>query len=366
MSDTSKIDTSPLPGDEVISHGHGNGKRKKGVIILLVIAVVFAATGTRWWIRHQTHIETDNAFIEAHIHPVASRVGGSVVKLLVSDNQRVHKGDLLLEIDPADYRITIQKAEADLQIARNESNGDTSQVAVSEAALRQAKALADQADIDLERGKNLFSREVIPREQLDRLETAHRVAVARLREAELELRKDRLIAGEDQGAGHAKVRQKEAVLTDARLKLSYTRIYAPVDGFVTRKSVEAGNIVQPGQPLMALVPLDDSWVTANYKERQLAQIKPGQKVVLTVDAYPGRRFTGRVDSIMAGTGAAFSLLPPENATGNYVKVVQRIPVKIAIDRDSDPDHLLRVGMSVIPVVLAERKLSDILGEISPF
>jgi membrane fusion protein, multidrug efflux system len=168
------------------------------------------------------------------------------------------------------------------------------------------------------------------------------------------------------GGNRAKVLQRQAQLREARLQLSYTRIVAPGNGYITRKGVEPGANIQAGQPLMALVPLQDAWITANYKEGQLTHIKPGQKVEFTVDAYPGRTFKGRVDSIMAGTGAAFSLLPPENATGNYVKVVQRIPVKIVIDNNSDPDHLLRVGMSVIPTVLVERSTGDILKGLIPF
>jgi len=136
---------------------------------------------------------------------------------------------------------------------------------------------------------------------------------------------------------------------------------APNDGYVTRRGVEAGNYVQPGQALMAVVSLKDAWITANYKESQLTDVRPGQKVEFTVDSYPGRRFTGQVESVMAGTGAAFSMLPPENATGNYVKVIQRVPVKIAIDKGSDPEHLLRVGMSVVPVILTGRRFTDVIG-----
>jgi len=147
------------------------------------------------------------------------------------------------------------------------------------------------------------------------------------------------------------VKQGEAVLDSARLNFGYTKIYAPTDGYVTKKSVEVGNQIQPGQPLMAVVPLNDIYVTANYKETQLEKVRPGQKVDITVDTYPGKVFKGKVDSIMAGTGSVFSLFPPENATGNYVKVVQRIPVKIVFDQDTDPQHVLRMGMSVEPTVV---------------
>jgi membrane fusion protein (multidrug efflux system) len=153
----------------------------------------------------------------------------------------------------------------------------------------------------------------------------------------------------------AQIQEKEATLKMAELNQSYTRIYAPSEGYITKRTVEVGNQVQAGQPLMAIVPLtqEDIWITANYKETQLKYVKPGQRVTIKVDTYPGKTFEGRVNSIMAGTGAVFSLFPPENATGNFVKVVQRIPVKILLESGTDPNHLLRIGMSVAPTILIE-------------
>jgi membrane fusion protein (multidrug efflux system) len=354
---SAKIDSSPQ---------NGSFKKKKALSIILILSLMFAIIGIRWWIRHQTHIETDNAFIESHVHPVASRISGKVVRVAVNDNQQVKKGDLLIEIDPADYRVQVDKASADVRVAKNEADGETSEAPVAQAAVQRARAGAEQATSDLARGRALFNKEVISREQFERIETAEKVAAAQLLEAQEALRRTMAVAGLSGGDSQAKVHQKRAVLAESELKLSYTRIYASSDGFITRRSVEQGNVVQVGQPLMALVPLSDAWITANYKERQLTHIRPGQKVEFSVDAYPGRKFTGRVDSIMAGTGAAFSLLPPENATGNYVKVVQRIPVKITIDPTSDQVKLLRMGMSVVPAVLVERRTSDILREMVPF
>lgn len=323
--------------------------------------------GLRWFIRSMTHITTDNAFVEAHIHAISPRVPGTVTAVPVTDNQFVRKGDLLVELDPADYEVRLSAASADLDMARNETSGDYAQVEAARAAVSHARARLDQADLDLRRGSALFAKEVIPREQLDRLETARRVAAAQLREAEEGVRKAEAQLGlSGSGGREARIAQREAKLREASLSLSYTRITAPADGYVTRKGVEPGTTVQAGQPLMAVVPLDDAWITANFKESQLTHMRPGQKVTFTVDAYPSRTFTGRVESIMAGTGAAFSLLPPENATGNYVKVVQRVPVKIAVDRESDPQHFLRVGMSVVPVVDVDRKLGDILRDFWPF
>ena len=346
---------------------NGSSKRNRAFVILLVMCLICVWFGARWWYRGKTHIETDNAFIEANIVALSSRVPGTVKRVLVRDNQYVKKGDLLVELDEDDYRAMAAQAAAGVGVARNESEGDHQKVEASRAALQLARARHDQAGLDLQRGEALFLREVIPKEQLDRQRTAHRISASQLKEAEEVLKQDLAEAGlGSPGGGQAKVRQKQAQLDVANLQLSYTRLTAPADGYITRKGVEPGANIQAGQPLMALVPLQDAWVVANYKERQLTHITPGQKVEFTVDAYPGRTFTGRVDSIMAGTGAAFSLLPPENATGNYVKVVQRIPVKIVIDSNSDPAHLLRVGMSVVPTVLVERSTRDILGDLNPF
>jgi membrane fusion protein (multidrug efflux system) len=261
----------------------------------------------------------------------------------------------------------MQNATAQLDVARNETSSNYAQVDAARAALNSDKAKLEQAELDLARGKALFKKEVIPKEQLDRLETARRIAAAKLIETEGSVRRALAILGlTGAGGKDAQIERKKAELEESRLNLSYTRIYAPADGYITRKSVEPGNNIQAGQPLMALVALNEAWITANYKERQLTHVAAGQKVEFTVDSFPGQKFTGVVDSIMAGTGAAFSLLPPENATGNYVKVVQRIPVKILINKDSDPKHLLRVGMSVVPSILTGLKLGDILREQNPF
>ncbi|GLI36628.1 HlyD family secretion protein [Geobacter hydrogenophilus] len=346
---------------------HRGGRRKRAGIILLLVILIGLFMGLRWVIRSKALITTDNAFVEAHIHAVSPRVSGTVTAVPVKDNQFVKKGETLVELDPTDYEVRVRVATADLDMARNETSGDYAQVEAARATVSHARARLDQAELDLRRGSALFAKEVIPREQLDRLETARRVAAAQLREAEEGVRKVQAELGlAGSGGKEARVAQREAKLREASLSLSYTRIVAPVDGYVTRKSVETGSTVQAGQPLMAVVALDDTWVTANYKESQLTHMKPGQKVEFTVDAYPSRTFTGRVESIMAGTGAAFSLLPPENATGNYVKVVQRVPVKIVVDPGSDPQHLLRVGMSVVPTVNTGRKIGEILRDFRPF
>jgi len=369
QTDEAGISMQPEYAREPESPTEKNGitKRHKALAILLIVAVVGGWFGLHWWFRSQTHIETDNAFIDARSVPVSFKVGGTVRRVLVRDNQFMKQGDLLLELDDQDYRAGVAQAEAAVGVAENETGADYKKVEGARAAVQLARAQLDQAELDLQRGEALFRREVIPREQLDRLRTANRVAGSQVKEAQEALKRYLAEAGlAGKGGNKAKVLQRKAQLDEARLQLSYTRIVAPRDGYITKKSVEPGTNVQAGQPLLALVPLQEAWITANYKESQLTHIRPGQSVEFTVDAYPGRTFTGKVDSIMAGTGAAFSLLPPENATGNYVKVVQRVPIKIVIDNNSDPEHLLRVGMSVIPTVVVGRTAKDVLRDLNPF
>ena len=345
----------------------GGNKRAKSLLILLTVIIVGGWFGMKMFISGRSNIETDNAFIEARIVPVSSKVSGTVARVLVGDNQFVKQGDLLLEIDGRDYQLQIAKAAAGVGMAENEMGGEQMKAEGARAALQSANARFDQTVLDHGRGEKLYSRDVLSKEQLDRLTTAKRVSEAQLREAEEALKRAQAEAGLAKKSGSkAKILQRKAQLDEAELQLAYTKIYAPRDGYVTRKSIEAGVNIQAGQPLMALVPLQEAWITANYKERQITWLKPEQKVEFSVDAYPGKTFSGTVDSIMAGTGAAFSLLPPENATGNYVKVVQRVPVKITIDRNSDPERLLRVGMSVVPVVLTGRRAGDVLMELNPF
>jgi len=362
---TPPSDSTPAIQPEAVKTGLT--PQRKAATLMLTLAAIGIWLGLRWLIDARTNITTDNAFIESNIHPISARISGTVTTIHAKDNQLVKKGELLVELDPADYRVAAEKAEAAVGIALNETSGDASQVAAARAAVQSAKARQEQNKLDLKRGEALYSREVIPKEQLDRLRTNQRVADAQLQEAVEQQKRAEALAGITNGpGGKARVRQKQAELSESRLKLTYTRIVAPVDGYITRKGVETGATIQPGQALMAVVPLASSWVTANFKESQLTYIKPGQKVSFKVDAYPGKTFSGTVESIMAGTGAAFSLLPPENASGNYVKVVQRIPVKIMINQSSDPDHQLRVGMSVIPTVQTGRTAGQVLKELIPF
>ncbi len=308
---------------------------------------------TSWWWRYsKTHITTDDAFIESKTYPVSAKIAGRIKEIYVTDNQAVKKGDLIAYLDPADYEVQVREAEANLVLARNETSGEYALVEATKAGVAQAMAAFDQSKLDLERGKSLFTKEVIPREQLDRLVTQYRMAESKLMETREKLNREEANIGLAKNGGkEARIEQRESRLAQTRLNLSYTKIIAPSDGYVTRKTAEVGNVIQPGQTLMSIVDLENIWITANYKESQLTRVKPGQSVEFEVDTYPGRRFNGRVDSIMAGTGSAFALLPPENASGNFVKVVQRIPVKIAVISAADTESVLRAGMSVVPTII---------------
>lgn len=286
---------------------NNGGKKKKALMIFGVVVAIGALAGSLYSGYLKTRIGTDDAFIEGNVHTVSARISGMVKTVAVTDNQAVKRGDLLVELDPADYRSRVEAARANLELQRVNHR---------------------LADRERKRAESLYQGEVSSVDRLDRAVSAHEIAQAQVRLAEEQLRQ-------------------------AELNLSYTSITAPANGSVTRKSVQTGNQVQAGQPLMAIVDLESLWVVANFKETQMERIRPGQKVVFTVDSYPGKTFNGVVDSIMAGTGASFSLFPAENATGNFVKVVQRIPVKIRIAEGSDPGRLLRVGMSVEPTVLAK-------------
>jgi membrane fusion protein (multidrug efflux system) len=358
-----------------------NQKRKKIALILFPIIIVLGAVAIYVYLQYSaTHISTDDAFVDGRMHVIAPKVPGTVKVIHIQDNQLVKKNDLLLEIDPVDYEIMVRQAQADLDNQRKtlseiRDSVDTvtkqmEQIAAAleagRANLELQKANLELARVNLQRAEYLLKKEAIAKQQYDNAKNAHEVASAQVRageaqvkqlEASLEAQKALI----KQTAARipsqkAQIRQKEAVLQGAELNRGYTKISAPADGYITKRTVEIGNQVQAGQPLMAVVPLNqgDIWITANYKETQLKKVKPGQRVVIRVDTFPGRVFYGTVDSVMAGTGAVFSLFPPENATGNYVKVVQRIPVKIVLEKGSDPGHLLRIGMSVVPTILVEQ------------
>jgi membrane fusion protein (multidrug efflux system) len=356
------------------------GRRKRMAFILFPILLVAGAPALYFYLQYvETHISTDDAFVDGHVHVVASKVRGTVKAIYIKDNQLVKKRDLLLEIDPTDYEVTVKQAQADLETEKAKLSGIQDQVVTAKTHLQEIAAQLEaaranlevqeanlrQSEMDLNRAEILIKKEYIAKQDYDRAKTAHEVSVAQVKaardtvkqlEASLETQKA-LIRQTESGLipQRGQIQQKEAVLEGANLNRAYTKIYSPSDGYITKRTVEVGNQIQADQPLMAVVPLsqEEIWITANYKETQLKKVKPGQKVKVKVDTYPGRVFYGRVNSLMAGTGAVFSLFPPENATGSFVKVVQRIPVKIVLESGTDPEHLLRIGMSVVPTILID-------------
>jgi membrane fusion protein (multidrug efflux system) len=336
-------------------------KRKRRVRLLLIAAAVIVigvAVTIYYEIFRAPYESTDDAFIESHVTTISPRVSGQVLRLLIRDNQPVKEDDLLLEIDPRDYETRLAQARADLAAARSQLEQARVQTLVAQAKADQehANVLAVEAETkrarsDLKRYQSVENR-AVSRSQLDLVQTQ-----ARSSEANLEAARNREKAAQAQVTlSHAEVetaaaqlKQAEAKTRQAELDLSYTKLSAPRSGRVTRRTVEQGAYVQTGQSLLALVP-DQFWIIANYKETQLNRMRPGQPVRIHVDAYPQRDYRGKVDSLQAGSGARFSLLPPENAVGNYVKVVQRVPVKIVFDEPLPPEIVLGPGMSVVPTV----------------
>jgi membrane fusion protein (multidrug efflux system) len=336
-------------------------RSKRGKLKLFVgVAVLIVLVAAIFYYLHcvAPYESTDDAFIDGYVTLVSPRVPGQITKLLVMDNQKVRAGDVLVEIDPRDYEAKAAQARADLAAAQSQLNQSQAQVKVSEAKVTQAQAAVTAADAenqraadDLKRYESVESR-AISKSSFDLAQAQARAAAANVESARSQTNaaeSDVELSEAGVETAKAAVQQAEAKLQQVELNLSYTKIIAPLDARVTARSVQLGNYVQPGQALMALVPRD-VWVVANFKETQLTHMKPGQPVELTIDAYPRRKFKGKVDSLQAGTGARFSLLPPENAVGNYIKVVQRIPVKIIFDEELPTNLDIAPGMSVVPEV----------------
>lgn len=394
--------------------------RFKGI---LGLAVLLALGIGGWLVLTRGQESTDDAQVDGHVTQMAARVGGTILKVHISDHQAVEAGEVLVELDARDYQIALDRvraeladAEAALLAARSNvpitsttasSNLTTAQGSVEQArsaveagerevdavnarvtALqareREAQANATRAARDVERLKGLLAKDEVSQQQYDaavaaadatragvdsaraqtlEAEAAVRVAESRLAQAKTGERQatagvrsartvpEQVTAVRARAAGaQARVEQVRAQVAQAELNLQHTTLTAPTAGVIAHKNANPGQVVQAGQPLFAIVQMDDVWVTANFKETQLAHMRPGQRVTLHVDAYGGRTFTGHVDSIAAATGARFSLLPPENASGNFVKVVQRIPVRIVLEPGQHADAVLRPGMSVTPTV----------------
>ena len=337
-------------------------RRRLPLIIVGVLAVGLAIWGLNRYLYSRHHVSTDNAQVDGHITLISPRVEAFVNRILVDDNQHVGAGDTLVVLDNRDLKVKLEQAEAELRAAEAAvgSRGRAGQaqaeyqVSRAEAASEQAGVAAAEADYkkaaaDVERYRSLAAQKIISAQQLDAAEATASAAAAKLEAA----RRQAAAAGSQVSASGAAVRSAdarlaaaEAAVDNARLQLSYTYITAPVSGIVAKRNAEVGALVQVGQTLMSIVPDENVWVTANLKETQLTHVRVGDRAEFTVDAYPGRKFEGRVESLSPATGARFSLLPPDNATGNFTKVVQRVPVRIAVDEAAGSPVPLRPGMSV--------------------
>ena len=327
--------------------------------VLAVAGVVAAAALTCAYVRFVAPYEsTDDAFIEGDATPIAPQVAGQVVQLLVNDNQEVKQGEVLVRIDAREYQAKVDQARANLEAAKGRLDQASAQYAVDEAKVEQekanvivAQAESRYAEADSKRYQSVGDI-AVSQSQLDLADTQ-----AKSTAAEVDAARSKEFAAEAQakldqaniGTAKAEIERDAAADRQAELDLSYTEVTAPVAGFVTHRTVDNGAYVQAGQNLLAVMPRQ-VWIVANFKETQLKHMRLGQPVEVRVDAYPQVKFHGRVDSIQAGTGARFSLLPPENATGNYVKVVQRVPVKIELDEVPGPAYVLGAGMSAEPKV----------------
>ncbi len=395
--------------DEQDQQDQPRQKSRRRFVIIGVVAILVIAALLFYW--HSTFYEdTDDAQVAGHLIQVSSRISGNVIRVPAEENQVVKAGDVIVELDPKDYQTQVQQDEANLEAAEanlesartnvpvenitttNNTSSAAANVLVSNdsvaqaqhqldadrAAVAQADANYTKAKLDVERYTPLVQKDVISKQQFDQA-----VATAAADEAALNQAKQNVTAAEagvmmardrvkqsqaqlkqtengpkqvqiqrakaDQAA--AQVEQARAELEQAKLNLSYTKIVAPVDGIITRKSVEVGQNVSAGQNMTTLVSLDDIWITANFKETQLNLMRPGQPVTVTVDAYGDKKYDATVTQIGGATGSVLSLFPPENATGNYVKVVQRVPVRIDLtNKTENSDHLLRPGLSVEPKV----------------
>lgn len=336
--------------------------KRSRIIFLLLLALL---AGGIYMFIHRGEESTDDAQIEAHVVTISPKVGGYVKVLNIDDNQQVKAGDVLLEIDPADYQIRLDRAKAALEAIQAGYSSSTntlettqisapSNVAAAKAQVDAAEANLSKANADLKRMQRL-SDEARSREQLDQAVATQKTAAANVEDAKARLRSaetaPKTVAAAKSNAAQieAQVAAAKADVAQAEKDLADTKIIAPMDGRITRRGVEQGDYVQPGQQLTYLVS-SQLWVVANYKETQLKHMSKGQVVDIHIDAFPDAKIAGKIDSFQSGTGVRFSAFPPENATGNYIKIVQRVPVKILLDKTPDAALILGPGMSVVPTV----------------
>jgi membrane fusion protein (multidrug efflux system) len=369
MATPLKQDITPSPDTDSPDAAESSTGRRFVVPIAIGLVLIGAYWAFGQWRYSRSHVTTDDASIDGHLVPVLAKVGGYVQKVTVGENSRVAPDSLLVLIDSSEYAARLAQADADLAAARA-ATGTSGLTGQAEAAVQSAsdqraslesqidaaRAADAKAKADLTRMKELAAKQIVSRQQLDAAQAAADAAAATLQS----LQRQTGVAGAAVTTAQAGVRLAAARLQaasaareNAALQLRYTRVTAPEAGIVSRKQVERGQLVQAGQPLLTIVADTGVWVTANFKETQLDQVRVGDEVELDVDAYKGATVKGRVESVSAATGSKFALLPPDNATGNFTKVVQRVPVRIAITKDLGKDRPLRPGMSVVAHVVAK-------------
>jgi membrane fusion protein, multidrug efflux system len=336
-----------LPHKDYGISGGGQWFRRIGkravAIALLVLAL--AAIAPFVWKYLQSYESTDDAQIDGHIDPLSSRIDGTVIAVHAEDDDRVKTGELLVEIDPRDYEVAEESAKARLELALAQVASAKQDYAAALANIREAEATNYKAQRDAQRYVALFNQGVVAQDQYDQYTASARVDAAKVDS----VRQAAGSAFKTIAARQADADAAKAELDQALLNLGYTKIYAPANGIVGKRAVQLGSRIQPGQTLMFVTETDNIWVTADFKETQLAHMKRGEPVTIHVDTF-GRNYHGYVENMPGASGDRFSLLPAENATGNYVKVVQRLPVRILLQPGEDPDHLLHPGMSVEPTV----------------
>ncbi|MGE0159336.1 MAG: HlyD family secretion protein [Gemmatimonadales bacterium] len=341
----------------------GGARRMMWLIVLGVAVVGGGVWGVRAWRFGQTHVSTDNAQVDAHVVPVLAKVGGYVESVEFDDNERVQRGELVVVLDDADLQVRLHEAEADLAaaLAATGEEGVVGQVDAEasatrarrealEARLTAANAHKERTARDLERIRDLADKRIASSQQLDAAEASAAAAEADVAALERDVAAARAAetsASAATRAADARLQRAKVLVAAARRSVEYAQVSAPISGIVSRTQVEVGQLVQPGQPLAVVVADSALWITANLKETETSGVRPGQGVVIEVDAYPGCEARGSVESVSPATGSKFALLPPDNATGNFTKVVQRVPVRIDVVEGCGADRPLRAGMSVV-------------------
>ena len=353
--------------DDGEEHGKEDRKprSKKPLIIVAVVVVVLAIVGFFFWFGRRNQVSTDDAYTDGNVITMVPKVSGYVTQLEVNDNTHVKKGDLLVRIDPRDYLTARAQAEASLALARAQLQSAQEALRIARvqypAQLMSAEAQQQAAAASFEQARRQYARQhevdkrATTQENIDASTSQQLNSAANLKSAKAQVQVASLVPEQIRQAAStvaerdAQVKQAEAQLAQANLNLSYTEIRAPSDGFVTQRSAQLGDYLTAGATMFLIV-TPEVWVTANFKESQIGRMRPGDRVDIEIDAYSGYKLSGYVQSIQYGSGSRFSAFPAENATGNFVKIVQRIPVKIIIDRGLDPDRPLPLGLSVSPVV----------------